>query len=82
MLSSIKGIPKSSTPKYNYFGILDAPVSDCRNVIVTVFNKLSGKEKYCKVLVNEIHLKPAMRYQGNHIKGFSHDKPTKGTRTS
>ena len=32
-----------------------------------VFNKLSGKEKHCRILVGEIHIKPAMRYQGNSI---------------
>ena len=82
MLSSIKEISKSSTPKYNYFGTSDIPVSvtDCRNTIVTVFNKLCGKEKYCKVLADKIPLKSAKEYQGNHIMGFSHDEPTKAAR--
>ena len=66
----------------SYFGTLDTPgsVTDCRNTIPTVFNKLSGKEKYCKVLLDKIHEKPAVRYQGNHIIGSSHDEPTKAAR--
>lgn len=53
----------------------------CRNKITIVFNKLSGKEKSWKVLVDEIHVKPAVRYQVNHIIGFYHDEPTKAART-
>ena len=46
-----------------------------------VFNKLSGKEKYCKVLVDEIHMKPVVKYQENDIIGFSNDDPAKDART-
>ena len=45
-----------------------------------VFNNLSEKEKYCKVVVDEVHVKPAVRYQGNHIIDFSHDELTKAAR--
>ena len=62
---------------------LDTPGSatGCRNKIAIVFNKLSGKEKSWKVLVDEIHVKPAVRYQVNHIIGLYHDEPTKAART-
>ena len=76
-------LPHPNTIK-SYFGTLDTPgnvLTDCQNTIATVFNKLSGKEKYFKVLVDEIQVKPAVRYQGNHIIGFSHDEPTKVART-
>ena len=63
----------------SYFGTLDTQgsVNDCRNAIAAVFSNLSGKEIYCKVLVDEIHVKPAVRCQRNHIIGFSHDDPVK-----
>ena len=34
-----------------------------------------------KVLVDDSYVKPAVRYQGNHIIVFSHDEPTKAVRT-
>ena len=40
-----------------FFAILHlifSSATDFRNTITTVFNKLSGKEKFCKVLVDEI----------------------------
>ena len=75
-------LPHPNTIK-SYFGALITPgsVTDCRNIIVTVFNKLSWKEKYCKVLVDETYVTPALRYQGNHIIRFPHDKPAKAART-
>ena len=33
------------------------------------------------MLLDEIHVKPDVGYQGNHIIGFLHDKPTKAART-
>ena len=76
-------LPHPNTIKI-YFGTLDTRanvLTDCQDTIATVFNKLSGKEKYFKVLVDEIQVKLAVRYQGNHIIGFSHDEPTKAART-
>ena len=35
------------------------------------------RKKYCKTLVDEIHIKPAVRYQGNHVIGYSHDESSK-----
>ena len=66
-----------------YFGELGTPgdFTECENVIKSVFNKLTKTERYCKVLVDEIHIKPAIRYQGNHIIGFSADAPTNPART-
>ena len=39
-------------------------LSDCENTINLVFSKLTGEHWYCKVPVDEIHIKPAIRYQG------------------
>ena len=48
----------------SFFGTMNTSgsVSDCQKKIANVFNKLSEKEKYCKVLADEIYLKPAVRY--------------------
>ena len=75
-------LPHPDTVK-KYFGELSTPgnFTECENVIKSVFNKLTKTERFCKVLVDEIHIKPAIRYQGNHIIGFSVDDPTKPART-
>ena len=75
-------LPHPNTIK-SYFRTLNTPgsVTDSWKTIVTVFSKLSGKGKYCKVLVDEIYVKPAVKYQGSHVIGFSHDKPTKAAKT-
>ena len=67
----------------NYFGTLDTPgaITDCENTIKSVLSKVKGKQRYCRLLFDEIHIKPSVRYQGNHIIGFSVDKPSKPART-
>ena len=67
----------------SYFRSLGTPssVTEHRNTVATVFNKLSGTEKYCKVLLDEIHMKPVVRYQGNYMTDFSHGEPTKAAKT-
>ena len=57
----------------NFFGTLGDPgdVADCKNTMSQVLSKLTHKERYCKILVDEIHIKPGIRYQGNHIIGFA-----------
>ena len=66
---------KSSHPNTikNCFGTTDNPgeLHDCENTIDSVFSKLTDKQKnvkhiYSKIRVDEIHIKPATRYQGNH----------------
>ena len=63
----------------SYFGNLSSPgeIAECENTIKSVFTKLNDKERYCKILVDEIHIKPSVRYQGNHVIGFSCNDPTK-----
>ena len=75
-------LPHPNTIK-SHFGILNTPgnVTDCWNTIVTAFRNFSGKEKYSKLLVDEIWVKPVVRYQGTHIIGFSHDEPTKAAKS-
>ena len=46
-----------------------------------MLSKLSHKERYCKILVDEITIKPAIRYQGNHVVGFSCDDSSKAAQT-
>ena len=43
---------------------------------------LSGKQKWCKILIDEVHIKPAIRYRGNHLIGSAIDDPTKAARTA
>ena len=47
----------------------------------TVMQRLDDKQKYCKILVDEVHIKPSVRYQGNHLIGYSIDQPDKPART-
>ena len=56
-------------------------LSDCENTTKSVFSSLSDKQRYCKIIFDEIHIKPAIRYQGNHIIGYSHDEPSNHART-
>ena len=67
----------------NYFGTLDTPVgvTASRNAIATVFNKLTEKEKYSKMVEDKTHVKRAVKYQENHIIEFPHDEPTNAART-
>ena len=46
-----------------------------------VFSNLNNKQKYCKILADEMHIKPAIRYQGNHVVGYATDEPTKAAKT-
>ena len=52
-----------------------------RNVAKTVFQKCDGLNKFCKIIVDEVHIKPAVRYEGNHLIGYSADCPDKAART-
>ena len=81
-LRNILSIPHPNTVK-NYFGDLGMPgdFKECENTIKSVFEKLNGRERYCKLLVDEIHIKAAVRYRGNHVVGYSHDEPSKIART-
>ena len=49
-------------------------INECKDVVNSVFSHLNGAQKYCKVLVDEVHVKPAVRYQGKHIVGFASDQ--------
>ena len=45
----------------------------CTTSLHKVFSNLNNKEKYCKILADEMHIKPAIRYQGNHVVGYATD---------
>ena len=51
----------------NHFATIDSPgeLHECENTINSVFSKLIDKQKYCKLLVNEIRIKPAIRNRRN-----------------
>lgn len=67
----------------SYFGQLGSnqSIQDCTSVVMNVISKLSGVEKHCKILCDEIHIKPGVQYQGGHIIGFSDDEPEKAAKT-
>ena len=44
--------------------------------------KMKGMHKWCKVLVDEVHIKQAIRYRGYHLIGSSIDNPSKAARTA
>ena len=48
-------------------------LQECRETATTVFQKYEGFQKYSKILVDEVHIKPAVCYQGNHLIGYSAD---------
>ena len=66
-----------------YFGKLGTPgvEGECRNVVTAVFSKLEGAQKYCKILVDEIYIKPAVCYTLRQVIGYSVDDPQKPATT-
>ena len=67
----------------SYFGKLGDPaaIEECKSVIMQVFSTLTELEKICYVQVDEIHIKPSIRYQGGHVLGYSVDDPSKAAKT-
>ena len=67
----------------SFFGKLGSPGSEgeCKRVIGTVFESFNGVEKHCKMLIDEIHIKPAIRYTSHRVIGFAIDDPSKPART-
>ena len=66
-----------------FFGKLGTrgSIDECTAVIRTVFEKLKSTQKHCKILLDEIHIKPGVQYQGGHLFGFSVDKPDRPAKT-
>ena len=69
-------LPSGKTLK-SYFAKLGTPGSneECKRVIEAVFSQglEEGLQKYCKILIDEIHIKPAVRYSSQHVIGFAID---------
>lgn len=67
----------------SYFGKLGDPaaIEECKSVITQVFSTLTELEKICFIQVDEIHIKPSIRYQGGHILGYSVDDTSKAAKT-
>ena len=65
-------LPHGKTIK-KYFGKLGSPdsLTECPSVVEKVFEKLVGMERCSKIIVDEIHIKPGVHYQGGHLIGFS-----------
>ena len=67
----------------NYFGKLrpTGSLEECSKMIITVFKKLDGAKLFCKILVDEIHMKASVRYRGGHVVGSSVDQHNKAAKT-
>ena len=70
-LRTMLALPDSSIFR-SYFGKIVTPGSDveCQHVINSVSEKLGSIQKFCKILLGKIHIKPAIRYVSNQIIGF------------
>ena len=66
-----------------FFGKLGTrgSIDECTAVIRTVFGKVKSTQKHCKILLDEIHIRPGVQYQGGHLFGFSVDKPDRPAKT-
>ena len=64
-------LPHPNTIKH-YFSNVGNPgeISDCEDTMKLDFDKLANKDRYCKVLLDKIHIKTAVQYQGNQVIGF------------
>ena len=53
----------------SYFGEFGSSgsIQECTATVRSVFSNLSDMQLYCEVLIDEIHIKPSIRYRGNHI---------------
>ena len=68
----------------NFFGTIysSTQLHEYQKTINSLFSKLTDKKKkYCQIVVDEIHIKPTIRYQENNIICYSHHKPSKPART-
>ena len=72
--------PKMLKSYFGEFG-LSGSIQECTATLRSVFSNLSDMQLYCKVLIDEIHIKPSIRYRGNHIIGNSVDHPEKPAKT-
>ena len=59
---------------YGKLGFSDSLI-ECSSVVEKVFEKLVGMETCSKILIDEIHFKPGVQYQGGHLFGFSSHQP-------
>ena len=44
-------------------------------------DKLDGMQRFCKIIVDEIHIKPSIRYREGHVIGNSLDDSSKAAIT-
>ena len=62
------------------FGKLETPgsIEECK--VGKVFSTLEGNQLFCKIIIDEMHIAPTIRYRGNHLIGQSVDQPHKAAR--
>ena len=57
-------------------------VNECREVVSNTLGNFKEKQKWCKLLIDEVHIKPAIRYRGSHLIDSAIDDPSKAARTA
>ena len=64
------------------FGKLETPGSlqEGKETVSAVMQCQDDKQKYYKILVDEVHIKQSVKFQGNHLIGYSVDQPDKPAR--
>lgn len=67
----------------SYFGCFGHVGSDneARSTVTAVLSTLSGLQKHCCLLFDEIYINPSFRFRGGHIVGEAADNPQKPART-
>ena len=49
-------------------------IGECMETVQSVFSTLEGMQLFCKILVDEVTVQPAIRYRGNHLVGYAVDQ--------
>lgn len=75
-------LPHPKTIK-SCFGKSGTPgsIDECTKTVNKVFSNLEGNQLFTKIMVDEIHITPSIRYRRNHLIGQSIDQPDKVART-
>ena len=81
-LRKLLNLPTPKTIK-SCFGKLGTPgsIDECQRTANKAFSMLEGNQLDTKIMVDEIHIAPSIRYRGDHLIGSSVDQPDKAAKT-
>ena len=65
-LRKVLVLPSINTLKF-YFGSIE----ECKNTLGKIFAKLDGLQRICYLSVDEINVKPSVRYNGKSLIGYA-----------